>query len=71
MVFASVKAIGLMAARNKYPMFNYYDRFIGLFKDNSAAIRKRYEFFQLSTQKVTDRLARDTNRPDFVFYTGR
>jgi cytochrome P450 len=68
MVFASVKAVGLIAARNKYPMFDYYDRIKNIFTDTSSAIRKRQEFFKLSCQKVTDRLEREQERPDFLQY---
>lgn len=68
MVFASVKAIGTLAARRKYPMFDYYDRIKGLFTDNSEAIRKRKEFFGLAQQKVTKRLEKETERPDFMGY---
>lgn len=68
MVFASVKAVGLIAARTNYPMFDYYDRLKGMFTDTSAAIRKRKEFFELSRQKITDRIERGSSRPDFMSY---
>lgn len=65
-VFASVKAVGLIAARRKYPMFDYYDRVKGIFTDTSAAIRKREEFFALVSSKVGNRLEKGSDRPDFI-----
>lgn len=69
MVFASVKAVGLLSARTKYPVFNYYDKVKNIFVDNSSIMQKRRDFFNLSCQKVTDRLERPTDRPDFMHYT--
>lgn len=68
MIFASVKAVGLLAAKSKYPMFDYYDRFWGLFKDNSKVLRARLEFFALTKQKVSDRLDKVQDRPDIMSY---
>lgn len=68
MVYNSVKALGLISTRLKYPLFATYDRLKGLFTDNSSSIRARKEFFNLSVEKVTKRLESDTTRPDFFSY---
>ncbi|KAF2478053.1 cytochrome P450 monooxygenase-like protein [Lindgomyces ingoldianus] len=68
MVFASAKAIGLMATRKKYPITDYYDRVRNMFTSNADAIQKRKEFFALSEQKVTDRLEKEVDCPDFMSY---
>lgn len=68
LVYAAAKAVGLMAARRKYPMFDYYDRFYGLFADTSKAIRQRGEFFALAAHKTKERIAQGSYRPDFISY---
>lgn len=68
LVFASVKAIGLASVRANNPLFAYYDMARNLFKDNSAIARNRLEFFRLANEKVTRRLEKGTDRPDFFSY---
>ncbi|KAF2661813.1 cytochrome P450 monooxygenase-like protein [Lophiostoma macrostomum CBS 122681] len=68
MVYASAKAIGLLAVRRRYRMFDYYDRFWNLFQDSTASITTRKEFFKRSSEKVTARLEKDADRPDFMSF---
>ncbi|KAF2711502.1 cytochrome P450 monooxygenase-like protein [Pleomassaria siparia CBS 279.74] len=66
MVFASVKAIGKVSAKAKSPMFHYYDKFLNLFIDTQALLRTRVQFFHLAEEKVSLRLDREGDRPDFI-----
>jgi cytochrome P450 len=66
MVFASAKALGILASRRNYPFFDYYDRLKGLFTDTSKHLRVRQQFFENTVQKVTERLERVTDRRDFM-----
>lgn len=69
LVFSSLKAVGLLATRKKYPIFNYYDKVKSLFKDTSVAQRARIEFFNLAHDKVEKRLENETeDRPDFFSF---
>ncbi|KAF2876719.1 cytochrome P450 monooxygenase-like protein [Massariosphaeria phaeospora] len=68
MVFASAKAISLLVAKRNFPIFAYYDRIKGIFCPKPDAIKQRKKFFELATQKVTNRLERETMRPDFMSY---
>ncbi|CAO2654499.1 Nn.00g112320.m01.CDS01 [Neocucurbitaria sp. VM-36] len=66
MVFASLKAVALIATRDKYPLFGYYDKAKSLFKDNKGPMRAREEFFQMAHDKVERRLEKGVEeRPDF------
>ncbi|KAF2446021.1 cytochrome P450 monooxygenase-like protein [Karstenula rhodostoma CBS 690.94] len=60
-----LKAQGIMATRNKYPLVAAYDRLVSLFSDNSAALRARLSFGQGLTAKVKERLEAQTPRADF------
>jgi len=66
MVFASVKAISVLQAKSKSPLFYYYDRAISLFTSKADTVSKRKKFFTLATQKVTDRIENGSDRPDFM-----
>ncbi|KAF2735421.1 cytochrome P450 monooxygenase-like protein [Polyplosphaeria fusca] len=68
MVFASAKAIGFLATRQKYPIIALYDKIKAMFSSqNSEAIAKmRMEFFSVSSDKVTKRMEKETDRPDFM-----
>jgi len=69
LAFASLKAIGLLAMRKKYPIFNCYDKVKGLLKDTTVAQRARVEFFHLAHDKVEKRLENVTeDRPDFFSF---
>ncbi|KAF2106292.1 cytochrome P450 monooxygenase-like protein [Lophiotrema nucula] len=70
MVFASAKAISFLVTKNRYPLIKYWDRLRDYFSnvDGDVAIRKRKEFFQVASDKVTQRLEKDTDRPDFFHY---
>ncbi|KAF1833178.1 cytochrome P450 monooxygenase-like protein [Decorospora gaudefroyi] len=72
LAYGSIKAIGLIATRNKYPLFNYYDKCRNIFQDTTAHQRARKAFFQISTEKVSQRLEKigaqgqdEAGRPDF------
>ncbi|KAJ4375373.1 hypothetical protein N0V83_002459 [Neocucurbitaria cava] len=67
LTFASVKALGLTAAKAKYPIFAYYDKAKSLFTDTEAPMRARKEFFDLAHDKVERRLEKGaaSPRPDF------
>lgn len=65
MAFATVSAFGLISVRRKYPIFDYLDWFKGLFKDNTAVLRDRLEFFKMIMSKVKGRLEQGESRPDF------
>jgi cytochrome P450 len=68
LVFANVKSLGLLSVRNKYPIFAYYDNLKNYFQDTSAIVRARLEFFRITNEKVTRRLEKGTDRPDFFSY---
>jgi cytochrome P450 len=65
LVIATVKAIGLLATRAKYPIFDNYDKLKNLFSDTQAISRMRLEFFALARDKVQKRLDTKAERPDF------
>lgn len=68
LVFSSIKATPIVAGRRKYPMLDYYDRFIGMFGESNTneAVRKRIEFFRVAASKVSARLESEGDRPDFM-----
>jgi cytochrome P450 len=67
MVFASVKALGFIAAQKKVPLLYYYERATKFFgPKNVDTFKARIEFFRLSAAKVAQRLERGTDRPDFI-----
>ncbi|KAF2012093.1 cytochrome P450 monooxygenase-like protein [Aaosphaeria arxii CBS 175.79] len=68
LVFATVKAVAFIAARTHFPIFYYYDQLLSLTNPNHAnkVLRMRKDFFDLSRQKVTDRIALGPTRPDFM-----
>jgi len=66
MVFASVKAVSILQAKSKSPLFYFYDRAMNIFAPKVDALKKRQEFFALSVQKVTDRIENGSDRPDFM-----
>lgn len=68
MVYASVKGIGILACRNKYPIWDYYDRIKNIFKDTRAVNRARADFFALAKEKTTERIETEKDRPDFMSY---
>lgn len=69
LVFATIKAIGLTATRNKYPLFDYYDKAKNYFKDTQGSMRARIEFYNLAHDKVEKRLEKGTeDRPDFFSF---
>ncbi|KAF2195342.1 cytochrome P450 monooxygenase-like protein [Zopfia rhizophila CBS 207.26] len=68
MVYQSAKAVGILASRRKYPIIDYYDKVKNIFADTKDAVEKRKEFFALSQQKVTERLEKESSRPDFMSY---
>ncbi|KAF2028697.1 cytochrome P450 monooxygenase-like protein [Setomelanomma holmii] len=68
LVFASVKAIGLLSTRVKYPMFQYIEKLKTLFKNTANINAARLEFFKLAHDKVERRLEKGTDRPDFFSY---
>jgi cytochrome P450 len=67
-VYTNVKGIGLLSIPIKYPIFAYYDKIKNYFKDTTIVARKRLEFFRLSQEKVSKRLEKGTDRPDFFSY---
>jgi cytochrome P450 len=68
LVFNNVKALGLLSVRIKYPIFDYYDKLKNYFQDTTAIARGRMEFFRITKEKVTRRLEKGTDRPDFFSY---
>jgi len=69
LVFATIKAIGLTATRNKYPLFDYYDKAKNYYKDTEGAMRARIEFFNFAHNKVEARLEKGIeDRPDFFSF---
>ncbi|ORY00610.1 cytochrome P450 monooxygenase-like protein [Clohesyomyces aquaticus] len=69
MVFGALKAIGFIATRAKYPIVNYYDIIkTKLGPPQADLTQKRKEFFKLSADKVTQRLEKETDRPDFMHH---
>ena len=70
MVFASAKAICFLVTKDRFPLIKYWDQVRDYFSSvhGDVAIRKRKEFFQVTSDKVTNRLEKDTDRPDFFRY---
>ncbi|OAK94660.1 cytochrome P450 monooxygenase-like protein [Phaeosphaeriaceae sp. SRC1lsM3a] len=68
LVMNNLKSIGLLSVRNKYPMFAYYDHLKNYFKDTAAIARARLEFWRITSEKVTKRLEKGTDRPDFFSF---
>ncbi|KAF3032118.1 hypothetical protein E8E12_000589 [Didymella heteroderae] len=68
MVFKSIMGLSVIAIRNKYALFRWYDKARGLFEDNQMAVRARKEFFEKSQDMVTTRLETETDRPDFFSF---
>ena len=67
-VFQTLKAVPVLAIRANYPLFRYWDRLCGLFTDTQSSIRARKEFFDMSQDCVTARLAKETSKPDFFSF---
>jgi cytochrome P450 len=65
LVTMSIQALALLSVKTKYPIFAYWDALKDIFKDTSARERARRDFFHVVSDKVTRRLAKDTDRPDF------
>ncbi|KAF2268555.1 cytochrome P450 monooxygenase-like protein [Lojkania enalia] len=66
MVFAGAKAIAILVSRDKYPIFDYYDRLKNMFSNTVDVAESRKKFWNLLTKKVSDRLENDTDRQDFM-----
>jgi cytochrome P450 len=64
-VFNAAKGLSLLSIPIKYPIFAYYDTLKNYFKDTTTMTRARIEFFTLVREKVTNRLEKGANRPDF------
>ncbi|OCK84504.1 isotrichodermin C-15 hydroxylase [Lepidopterella palustris CBS 459.81] len=62
--FQAAKAIGIGASIRKYPILERLSKAL----IPKEALEKRKTFFDLSTKKVTDRLEKETARPDFMTY---
>lgn len=67
LVFQTAKATSILTTIRKYPILEKISKSL-VPKD---AIAKRREFFQLSTSRVTERLEKETARPDFMTYIMR
>lgn len=65
MVFAMVKSGATLSIRNRSVVFRWLDKFLGLFVDTQAANRAQEAFFTKAAERVKNRLATDTTRPDF------
>lgn len=68
LVMSNLKSIGLLSVRNKYPIFAYYDHIKNYFKDTTAIARARQEFLRITSEKITRRLEKGTDRPDFFSF---
>ncbi|KAH6643841.1 cytochrome P450 monooxygenase-like protein [Boeremia exigua] len=68
MVVENSKAIALLAIRNNYTLFRLYDKFRELFVDTQAVVRARKEFFGMARARVSERLEKETDRPDFFTF---
>jgi cytochrome P450 len=67
-VIDSVQSFGPSSVKRKYPLFDYYDKAINYFADNTTSMRVRLDFLRKSQEKVTNRLEKGTSRPDFFSY---
>lgn len=65
LVLEVLKAQGVTALRQQYPLVAAYDRLVSLFADNSAALRGRQEFIKGMSDKVGQRLEAEMSRADF------
>lgn len=61
-----MKAIGFIAAKQRFPLFAAYDKVTSAFTDKEAAQRQRREFFNVVQSKVSKRIEQGTQRPDFM-----
>ncbi|KAF9694889.1 hypothetical protein EKO04_006712 [Ascochyta lentis] len=68
MVFNSIKAIPTIAIRNKYLIFQVVDTVRSFFTDTQAVVRARRDFFNMASARVTTRLEKTTQRPDFFTF---
>ena len=69
LVFASVKAMSIMAMNTRYPMFHYYDKVKTYFTQSADAKKTRVDFFNKSRAQVEARLEKGTEtRPDFFSF---
>lgn len=68
MVFRSIMGIPIIAIRNKYALFRWYDKVRSLFEDTQATVRARREFLEKAQAMVTTRLEIETDRPDFFSF---
>jgi cytochrome P450 len=68
MVFLSLKGIPVIAIRAKYMIFRWIDYFKSLFQDTQTVVRARKEFFDMARARVTARLEKETDRPDFFTF---
>jgi cytochrome P450 len=68
LVFGSIKAIGLLSTRVKYPLLAYWDKLQTLFTNTANINAARVAFFNLAHDKVARRLDKGTDRPDFFSY---
>jgi cytochrome P450 len=68
LVLANIKSSSLLAVKKKYPLFDYYDKTVNYFTDIAATIQARAEFLRVTHDKVSQRLEKDTSRPDFFSF---
>lgn len=68
MVVSSMKGTPTIAIRNKYIVFRWIDRIRGLFTDTQTTVRARKKFFEMASSRVTARLEKETDRPDFFTF---
>lgn len=65
LVFAAVKALGLLSTLTKYLIFDYYEKIRNFMEDKATIQAARAQFFRLVTEKVDGRLEQGVDRPDF------
>lgn len=68
MIFIGLRGIPIIAIRNKYILFRWLDYFKSLFEDTQAVVRARKQFFAMASARVTARLEKETDRPDFFTF---
>ncbi|KAL1606170.1 hypothetical protein SLS60_003571 [Paraconiothyrium brasiliense] len=68
LIFKSIRSTSLTAIRKKYVLFDCIDKLKNLFEDTTAPQRARKQFFDMASEKVTKRLEKETDRPDFFSF---
>ncbi|KAF2994265.1 hypothetical protein E8E13_002216 [Curvularia kusanoi] len=68
LTFKSLKAVPTIAIRKQYILFRMLDRVRDFFSDTQVDLNARKEFFGKASERVSLRLEKETDRPDFFTF---